>query len=128
MTFEELKAAWPTGKRGSGLQQAAAKFAKIPTSEHNAVAMGLERWKASKSWREGYVHNIKTWINQRAWVDALEEAPESADTLSDKDWRLWEFWVRRVGRHRAVVCEHDPECLDGDVHMRKVLEVLRRSQ
>ena len=128
MTFDDLKAAWPKGKRGSGLKQAAEKFAKIPAEELPRVAEGLERWKASRQWQNGAVHHIKTWLNQRAWIDALEEAPESADTLSEKDWRLWDFWVRRVGRHRAEVCEHDPECQDGQMHMERVLQVLRASR
>ena len=131
MTFDDLKAAWPTGKRGSGLQKAAAKFAKIPASEHADMMRGLEVWKASRQWQQGYVPHIATWLNQAQWKDVLEDEPESADTFTDEEYGMLAAYYRKLPGGEDI-CRHDPPCPDGEegnvLHARKLLAVLKVSR
>lgn len=53
-------------------------IAKIGGDDPAAVILaGLDRAKASRKWREGYIPNPTTWLNQGRWEDQpAEQAPD----------------------------------------------------
>jgi len=75
--FEALWKALPVKAQTCGKK---AAFSSWKTAVKNgaaaeAIVAGLERWKVSRQWAEGYINHATTWLNQERWkVD-----PEPAD-------------------------------------------------
>ena len=35
----------------------------------------IEAQKKSRQWKEGYIPNPQTWLNQKRWLDEMDEEP-----------------------------------------------------
>ena len=91
--FERFWKAYPK-KVGKG--DAEKKFAKYKPDDQLTETMlkAIEAQKHSRQWKEGYIPNPSTWLNQRRWEDELEdqlpftEPPEPA-YLRDESIEDW---------------------------------------
>ena len=72
--FADFGKAYPK-KQGIGAAEKAWK--KIKPSEQllGAMLFAISKQKRSRQWREGYIPNPATWLNQRRWEDVVDDAP-----------------------------------------------------
>lgn len=82
-------AAYPN-KDGGELVAKAIWNAMFPTPEIVAEIMaGLERWKLTKKWRDGFVKECQNWLRDELWKDhpkpqAAEHPPPAQSTFHDR--------------------------------------------
>lgn len=78
--FDSFWTAFPRGPRKVGRPKCLTKWRRDGLEPHtDAILRGLERWKASKHWADGFVCQPHRFLNERFW-EAEPEAGEPADT------------------------------------------------
>jgi len=87
-TFETYWKALPEKAQACGKK---AAFSSWKTAMKNGATVdeimaGLERWKASRSWAEGFVTYATTWLNQERWTVQPEQAGAGRAKVSMDDW------------------------------------------
>ncbi len=72
--FERWYKTYPK-KVGRGAAEKA--FAKYKPDDEltDTMIRAVEAQKHSRSWKEGYIPNPATWLNQKRWLDEVEEEP-----------------------------------------------------
>lgn len=72
--FERWYKTYPK-KVGRGAAEKA--FAKYKPDDQltDTMIRAVEAQKQSRQWKEGYIPNPATWLNQKRWLDELEEEP-----------------------------------------------------
>lgn len=106
--FDDFWRAYPSkvGKREAVKAYArAAKRIEGPDPPIVVILAGVERAKASRRWREGFIPNPATWLNQDRWTDELPEAgherPNDRQTFA-ADQRRADTEARRNGWAAAI--------------------------
>lgn len=74
--FPEFWAAWPTGPRKVGKQQALNKWATTGCAEYAVhICQHVEWLKTQDDWIKGFIPMPTTYLNQQRWVDWTVPAP-----------------------------------------------------
>lgn len=79
---------WPAYPNKAGKAKAKVGLAKVVRSDSKAaeVLAGLDRWKASHQWADGFIQHGSTWVNGQMWQDEPETAEAAAARLTrEKD-------------------------------------------
>ena len=68
---------WKAYPKKQGIGAAEKAWKKIKPSEQllGAMLFAISKQKRSRQWREGYIPNPATWLNQRRWEDVVDDAP-----------------------------------------------------
>jgi hypothetical protein len=74
--FEEFWAAYPK-KSGKGAAEK-SYFRALKLTDSETVLKAVNKQKSWRAWREGFVPNPATWLNQRRWEDVEAESPTGA--------------------------------------------------
>jgi hypothetical protein len=126
MTFDELRACWPTGGRVGSVKEARLKFDKLSADEQAGCVKGARLAASSASWAMGYEPMLTRWINGELWKPFIEaEYEEGALICSDREWAVLQAHYRKHPQ-QAVVCRHDPECRTDLDHALKLIPVLMK--
>ena len=124
-SFDELKAIWPSGHRGS-LTVAQKRWSALKEPEQAQAIQGAHRARESRSWRDGFVPHMATFLFQRRWEDLTEAPPENRE-LTPREYKAWMSYARRVGSWELYRCRHDPKCQTDETHRRKMVDWLMAS-
>ena len=68
---------WKAYPKKQGIGAAEKAWKKIKPSEQllGAMLFAISKQKRGRQWREGYIPNPATWLNQRRWEDVVDDAP-----------------------------------------------------
>ena len=68
---------WKAYPKKQGIGAAEKAWKKIKPSEQllGAMLFAISKQKRSRQWREGYIPNPATWLNQRRWEDVVDDTP-----------------------------------------------------
>lgn len=121
LTFDELKALWPAGKRGS-LKVARRRWEALSGRDQEAAINGAALAQSTDTWRRGFIPHISTFLHQRRWEDLLDGADRQE--LTDDELEAWQWWVRRVGPE-SEVCRHAPRCRTWGAHKRRIVDYVK---
>lgn len=68
---------WKAYPKKQGIGAAEKAWKKIKPSEQllGAMLFAISKQKRSRQWREGYIPNPATWLNQRRWEDVVDDEP-----------------------------------------------------
>lgn len=71
--FEEFWSQYPSGH---GIKKTAYGYwQQIPVDERNAIFTGLDRWKASRRWQDGFIKDAERWLRDEMWRNPPTENP-----------------------------------------------------
>lgn len=70
---------WDAYPKKVGKGAAEKSFAKFKPDDSltDTMIQAIEAQKRTRQWKEGYIPNPATWLNQRRWEDEIEELPFS---------------------------------------------------
>lgn len=71
--FERFWKAYPKKVGKGGAEKSFLKY-KPDDELLETMLQAIEAQKASRQWKEGYIPNPQTWLNQKRWLDEVEEA------------------------------------------------------
>lgn len=72
--FERWYKSYPKKVGRGAAEKAFAKY-KPDDTLTDTMIQAVEAQKHSRSWKEGYIPNPATWLNQKRWLDEVEEEP-----------------------------------------------------
>lgn len=72
--FERWYKVYPK-KVGRGAAERAFAKCKPDDQLTDAMIQAVEAQKQTRQWKEGYIPNPATWLNQKRWLDEVEEEP-----------------------------------------------------
>jgi hypothetical protein len=77
------------------------------------VVTGIEAWKPSRRWQEGYIKDAERFIAARMWEDpppAMNGAPPDEDIHA----KAIREWGERTARQNAEIARREEAMLRGD--------------
>lgn len=78
--FPEFWAAWPSGPRKVGKQQALNKWASFGcANNYHHICAHVEWMKKQEDWLRGFVPMPVTYLNQQRWLDWEMPAPRKEE-------------------------------------------------
>ena len=72
--FERFWKAYPKKVGKGGAEKSFAKY-KPDDQLTETMIRAIEAQKKSRQWKEGYIPNPQTWLNQKRWLDEMDEEP-----------------------------------------------------
>lgn len=78
--FEKFWAAYPS-KVGKGKAFAVFQKQRLGNGKLQRLIDAVEMWKGSRRWRDGYIKDPATWLNQKCYDDSPEMAKSEARGL-----------------------------------------------
>ena len=70
--FERFWKAYPKKVGKGGAERSFAKY-KPDDQLTETMIRAIEAQKMSRQWKEGYIPNPQTWLNQKRWLDEMDE-------------------------------------------------------
>jgi len=70
--FERFWKAYPKKVGKGGAEKSFAKY-KPDDQLTETMIRAIEAQKMSRQWKEGYIPNPQTWLNQKRWLDEMDE-------------------------------------------------------
>ena len=70
--FERFWKAYPKKVGKGGAEKSFAKY-KPDDQLTETMIRAIEALKKSRQWKEGYIPNPQTWLNQKRWLDEMDE-------------------------------------------------------
>lgn len=70
--FERFWKAYPKKVGKGGAEKSFAKY-KPDDQLTETMIRAIEAQKKSRQWKEGYIPNPQTWLNQKRWLDEMDE-------------------------------------------------------
>lgn len=71
--FERFWKAYPKKVGKGGAEKSFQKY-KPDDELTETMIQAIEAQKQTRQWKEGYIPNPQTWLNQKRWLDEVEEA------------------------------------------------------
>lgn len=105
-SFASFWKAYPSGNGNK--KQSLAQWKKIKPDDNlfTEIMAGLERWKKSRRWQEGFVKAAEIWLRDRWWEDDL---PSPSDSTTTKQQRDPAAGVKAIAREMGIDLDADDE-------------------
>ena len=88
--FESFWVAYPSGYGNKKTTFEQWKRLDPDEDLRQEIMAGLERWKATRRWREGYVKSAHIWLRDRWWEDETpSDSPEDSRRADSKGGMVW---------------------------------------